>query len=30
MIKKWNKIIIIKYIVIINANRDYRTITYKK
>ena len=30
MIKKWNNIIIIKYIVIINAKRDYSTTTYKK
>lgn len=30
MIKKWNKITIIKYIIIINANREYSTTTYKK
>ena len=30
MIKKWNKIIIIKYIVIINAKRESSTTTYKK
>lgn len=30
MIKKWNKIAIIKYIIIINANREYSTTTYKK
>lgn len=30
MIKKWNKIIIIKYIVIINAKRESSTTKYKK
>ena len=30
MIKKWNKITIIKYIIIINANREYSTTIYKK
>ena len=29
MFKKWNKIITIKYIIIINANREYNT-TYNK